>query len=141
MAMADEADRALVALSLHHAYAAIESLLSRAIRFFDVSEPSGPDSHWALLARAGLAIPEVRPAILSPASMRPARELMKFRYFLGHDYGADLDGPALAGLQAVARELSASLAADLDTFDEWIEQVARGWRVWRAAAAPHAGTA
>lgn len=120
----DDADFALVALSLHHAYAAMEAMLTRSVRFFDGEPPAGADHHRALLHRAGLVIPSVRPAILTRASLAPARELMKFRHFLRHDYGAELDPAQLVVMQGHARVLKTSFAADLLAFETWLRAVA-----------------
>jgi len=113
-------DRARVALALHHAYVALESLLERTIRFFDEGVPTGSDSHRALLHRAGLEVPELRPALLSGRALSAARELLKFRHFLHHDYGADLEAAPLARLQDQATGLAAVLPADLDALDAWL---------------------
>ncbi len=117
-------DRAVVALALHHAYVALESLIERAIHFFDEGVPSGSASHRALLHRAGLEVPDLRPALLSAGALSPARELLKFRHFLHHDYGAELETAPLARLQEQAARLAAVLPADLDALDAWLGALA-----------------
>ncbi len=119
-----DGDRALVALALHHAYTAIESLLDRLVRHFDGGSPTGPDSHRALLTRAALDIPGIRPALLGAPTVERARELLRFRHFLHHDYGAELDGPQLEVLQAHAQELATLLAGDLAALDTWLQATA-----------------
>lgn len=123
-ALGTPAERAFVALALHHAYVALEAWIERAVRFFDEDVPSGPAAHRALLNRAGLALPAIRPALLSSAALVSARELLKFRHFLHHDYGAELESEPLAALQRHALTLRTHLPAEFEAFDAWLAEVA-----------------
>lgn len=123
-AMGDDADLAYVALALQHAYSAIESILERVVRHLDGALPTGTDSHRALLARAARTIEGVRPAILSVAALSVTRDLLRFRHFLRHDYGAELEPAQLARIQDVVVAGRPTLDGDLDAFDAWLAAVA-----------------
>lgn len=114
------AELAYTALAMQRAYTALESLLERCILAFDGGTPTGPNSHRALLRRAALAIEGSRPALLTPAGAATAVEFLRFRHFIRHDYGAELDADQLGPLQAAIRDHRAALEGDLSALDEWI---------------------
>jgi hypothetical protein len=97
------ADTAQAAVALHHAYCAIESILVRVARQLEGSIPEGPDWHQALLHAAGLALPGVRPALLSRGTVDALRRLLGFRHFFRHGYAVALDPAQLAALRAEKR--------------------------------------
>jgi len=59
----DDAQAALVALSLDHAYQAFEAIMVRLERVAGLPDRSGANWHTALLADAAVAIPGLRPPI------------------------------------------------------------------------------
>lgn len=120
----DGPDLAYTAIALQHAYSALESLLERCIRHFDGALPTGHDSHRELLQRAGRAVPGVRPALLSPESVAAARTFLRFRHFIRHDYGTDLDPELLALIQNGIRGSRPAFALDLQGVDAWLATVA-----------------
>lgn len=73
---------------LHHFYTGIESSLARLAATLEGSEPSGPDSHARLLALSALEVPGVRPAWFTQEQVDVLRELLGFRHFFRHGYGA-----------------------------------------------------
>lgn len=93
---AGRAEAALVALSLDHAYQAIETLLVRIERAIGLRERDGAEWHRALLADAVWPIPGVRGAVLVADSERDWDELRRFRHFLRHAYTVELDAERLA---------------------------------------------
>lgn len=112
------------ALAIHHSYCALESLIERCLRHFDGGLPTGHDSHSELLRRASRPIPNVRPQLISVESATAARELLKFRHFLRHVYGAELDPARLAAVQGSIRSGRPLLARDLTALDAWLDSVA-----------------
>lgn len=93
---------ALAALTLHHAYSAIEAALARIARHLEGSEPAGRDWHQELLVVSALDVPGVRPRLLGEGSLDKLRELLGFRHFLRHAYAAWLDVAKLERLVRVA---------------------------------------
>jgi hypothetical protein len=88
---AGDAEAALVALSLDHAYQAFESLLVRVERALGLAEREGPTWHVALLDDAGHPIERVRPALYPPQAASAWDQLLRFRHFLRHAYAVPLD--------------------------------------------------
>ncbi len=95
---AGEAQAALVALALDHAYQALEQILLRFERALSLPERAGDTWHRRLLADAARALPGVRPAIVAAAAEPDWEELLGFRHFLRHAYGAELDAARLGAL-------------------------------------------
>lgn len=93
---AGRAEAALVALSLDHAYQALETLLVRIERALGLQERGGSEWHRALLADSVWPIPSVRGAVLTRDSERDWDELRRFRHFLRHAYTVELDPGRLA---------------------------------------------
>ena len=113
----DPGEDAQAALALHHAYAAIESIIERCTLAIEGSRPTGPDSHRALLDSAALEIPGVRPPLVSLELVAALKDLRTFRHFLHHAYMAKLDTVRLAELRTAALALRPTLDRDLDALD------------------------
>lgn len=86
----DDAQAALVALSLDHAYQAFEAIMVRLERVAGLPDRAGANWHVALLADAAVAIPGLRPAIFPPEAHADWDALLRFRHFLRHAYVVNL---------------------------------------------------
>ena len=115
---------AAAALGLERAYTALESILERVTRALEGWTPSGPDWHRQLLDGAGMSIHKVRPALLSTRSHEVADRLMRFRRFLRHAYGADLEPRRVGELVADLVQGQASILADLDAMEAFLASMA-----------------
>lgn len=115
-----DAEAALVALSLDHAYQAFETILVRLERAAGLPERVGSSWHAALLADAAIAVDGLRPAIIPSSALADWDALLRFRHFLRHAYVVDLDAERLtANLQRLERAVVATdswLNAVLDAF-------------------------
>ncbi len=115
---------AAAALSLERAYTAVESILERITRTLEGSVPAGSDWHRQLLDGALLAIHKVRPALLGRESHEICDTLLRFRHFLRHAYGSDLDA---GRVHQLIRQLSAgrpTLETDLDALETLLASMA-----------------
>lgn len=92
---AGEAQCALVALSLDHAYQAFETMLLRVEGSLGLPERQGSAWHAALLDAARLPLAELRPPLLPEAAYPDWEALRRFRHFLRHAYAVPLDPEAL----------------------------------------------
>jgi hypothetical protein len=113
-----------LALALDRTYTALESIFERIARSLEGGLPSGADWHRSLLQNAKLAIPNVRPAILKEEVVDAADQLRRFRHFLRHAYGAELDLGRLENLAAVWLGIGSLLDSDLDYFEKFLEDLA-----------------
>lgn len=112
-----DAQAALVALSIDHAYQAFETLLVRFERALGLPERAGASWHAALLADAALPLKAVRPALIPPEALADWDALLRFRHFLRHAYVVELD-PAL--LRASRETLRRVVAATADSIGQAI---------------------
>jgi len=117
----DRGEVARAALALDRCYSAVEAILARVARVVEGGVPEGPDWHQALLSVMALALPGLRPPLLSSESVRGLRQLLSFRHFLRHAYATPLEGARLAGLRADLRLLVPVLDRDLDALESWLE--------------------
>jgi hypothetical protein len=117
----DPAAMALQAWAIHGWYTALESILERIARQIDGDLPTGDRWHRALLAQAAVAVPGLRPAILSGAVRAELEELRATRHFLRHAYGAELDGARLAAQGKRLQSVAPAVEQALDTFDRFLE--------------------
>jgi hypothetical protein len=92
----DDAQAALVALSLDHAYQAFEAIMVRLERVAGLPDRTGATWHATLLADAAMAIPGLRPPIFPAEAHADWDALLRFRHFLRHAYVVDLDPTKLA---------------------------------------------
>lgn len=113
-----------LALALDRAYTALESALERVARALEGGPPEGPDWHAELLRDAGLDIERVRPAVLGPPALAAAHEARRFRHFLRHAYGAEIDPARLATVAGAWLAAWDELQADLDRFAGFLGDLA-----------------
>lgn len=98
------AEAALVAVSLHHAYQAFESLLERVARALELPVPAGPRAHQELLDDAALDVPGVRDAVVDEPAARAWQRVLRFRHFFRHAYLVELDAVELGKVRACLDE-------------------------------------
>jgi hypothetical protein len=94
---------AFVALALHHAYEAFETLLLRIEKALSLRARQGTDWHVAILSDAAAPLPGVRPPVIPAEVFGDWLEQLKFRHFLRHAYVANLDGTRLLEVRARLR--------------------------------------
>jgi len=114
--LAEETGQIVVAASLHHFYAAVESALERVSQAFDMTPPTGPRWHQALLDLAALDVPEVRPAVVSEPTVKLLRRLLAFRRFFRNAYAASWDPTELRHNVETLRDVLPHLDEDLARF-------------------------
>jgi hypothetical protein len=111
-----DAEAALVALSLDHAYQAFETILLRLERAVGLPERTGRSWHTALLADAAIAVTGLRPAVFPPESLADWDAVLRFRHFLRHAYVITLDAEKLkSNLVRLQRAVTAT--------EPWFEAV------------------
>ena len=113
---ASEGAEAVIAVSLHHYYTAVETLLTRIAREVDEDVPHGGSAHKRLLDQLSVEIPGVRPKVLSTQSYAELDALRRFRHFFRHAYVVDLDSVQLAARAAAIRGLHESVCVDIDAW-------------------------
>lgn len=121
-----DANLALAAWCLHHAYTSVESILLRITRELGEGSDTGSDWHQRLLDAAALEVPDQRPALLSASTVHALHELRSFRHFVRHGYAASLDPARLSRLREGALELRGPLDQELLAIEAWLGTLAKG---------------
>ncbi len=108
---------------LHNLYCAFGSIFHRIAEVFEnhLSERSG--WHAGLLHRMTLAIEDVRPTVLGPASYDSLDELRRFRHLFRSAYRMHLDTERLALVRKKAHVLEQVYRADMERFLAFLDSL------------------
>jgi hypothetical protein len=99
----------------HNCFGALESALERLIEAIDGGLPTGRNDHVDPIRRAAAPVPDVRPAIVSPAVAADLQQLRQYRHAFRHAYGDYDYARAAENVPIVARALPA-FTSDVETF-------------------------
>jgi hypothetical protein len=105
-----------IAYQIHNIYSAIENLLELIAAHFENHISDTARWHTALLHRMAIAIPGVRPVVISSESHHLLNGLRGFRHFFRHAYGADIEYPQLKVNLDKAQALRPLLETDIAGF-------------------------
>jgi len=103
-------------------YTCLETLFLRISRFFE-NELESDRWHQDLLDKMRIEISGVRKAVLSDATYRRLREILRFRHFRRYYFEMDYDWDKLDFLSRKLTELRSLIATDLDKFLEFLSQL------------------
>ena len=102
-----------VALQLHHLYCAVEGLLEIVAECCE-KHVAGAGCRASLLRRMHVAVPGVRPAVVSDETLPLLDNLRRFRHVVRHAYGAEIDARQLAIVMEDGRSLRPLLWRDVE---------------------------
>jgi hypothetical protein len=105
-------------------YTGVEKVLGRIAPPLGGGLPSGPAWHRRLLEDMALEIPEVRPSVLSEASIRSLEPYLSFRHRFRNLYLFDLEIDPLRWLLARLPDAWNRTRADLLTFVRFLRDLA-----------------
>lgn len=114
---------AAAALDLHGFYAGLERLFELVAREIDESLPTGQHWHRDLLAQMSLAVPDVRPAVLSSESQSALVEYLEFRHVVRNVYTYNLRPERVTELVHGLRPTFDLARRDLLTFAEFLDSL------------------
>jgi hypothetical protein len=103
---------------LHNLYSAYEDLFKSVAGFWENHVAANGGYHVSLLKRMCIAIPGVRPAVLSEASFRHLDELRAFRHVFRHAYSYGLEGSRVSLLLGGCLETREAIFRELARFRE-----------------------
>ena len=112
------------ALNLHDFYAGLERLLHTIAAQVDRSVPEGSEWHRELLRQMGVQVPNVRPAVLSVASVRALDEFLRFRHVVRNVYAFALDPGQIERLASRARPAFERAQTDLLACADFLDGLA-----------------
>ena len=103
-----------LALQLHNLYSAAEGLFEIVTDACENHVEAGAGHHTSLLRRMRVAVPGVRPAVLSDEALPPLDNLRRFRHVVRHAYSAEIDERQLHIVLEDARSLRPLLWRDVE---------------------------
>jgi hypothetical protein len=91
----------------------------------DQSVPTGGEWHRDLLQQMGVALPGVRPQVLSARVVRAIDEYLRFRHVVRDIYTFEFDPERIERLVQNLRPIFEQTRLDLLAFADFLEQLAR----------------
>ncbi len=102
-----------VALNLHGLYSGLERVFELIAVELDGGALGGDAWHAELLRQMAIAVPDVRPAVLQPATAAELDELRRFRHLIRNIYATNIDPerirPLVTGLPALWQRVQQDL--------------------------------
>jgi len=105
------------AMLLHSFYNGIENILRLIIKFYDAKLPNDIKWHMELLEKAFIAN-EHRKKIFNIELQQPLEEYLKFRHFVRHSYGFQLDWERMEDLVMGINNIWDKVKSDINVFLE-----------------------
>lgn len=103
-----------LALQLHNLYSAVEGLFEIVADACENHVDADAGYHTSLLRRMSVAVPGIRPAIVSAETLPLLDNLRRFRHVVRHAYSAEIDGRQLRIVLEDARTLRPLLWRDVE---------------------------
>ena len=113
------------ALNLHDFYAGLERALRRIAAVVDSSVPEGPEWRRGLLRQMSVAVPKVRPRVLSGEVADALDEYLRFRHVVRNVYAFQFDPERLGRLVEGLRPTFKRAEAELLAFADFLGALAR----------------
>lgn len=111
-----------LAYQLHNLYCAFEDLFRMVADRFENHIEERSRFHVELLKRMAIAIPGVRPALISRKAFELLDSLRAFRHFFRHAYGYELDDRKVRLILEDATRLKGVYPPDVEEFLSSLEQ-------------------
>ncbi len=114
------------ALNLHDFYGGLERIFHHIAATVDASAPLGREWHRELLQQMGLAVPRMRPPVLSPGTIKALDEYRSFRHIVRNIYAFEFDPERVEHLVVGLATVFGQVRHELDAFAHVLEQAAEG---------------
>lgn len=111
-----------IAYQLHNLYSAYEDIFKEISLTFENSTERSSGFHKNLLIRMKIAIPGIRPNVLSEESYLVLGELMGFRHVFRHSYNYNLASDKMEILRNKILEQKTSIDSDISIFKQFLEE-------------------
>ncbi len=117
---------ASAALSLHDFYSGVERALQMIASVIDRSEPTGRHWHRELLRQMTVALPKIRPAVLSLKTESLLQEYLSFRHVVRNIYAFRLDPDRIEKLAGDVGAVLKGIDEELERFASVLETLSEG---------------
>jgi hypothetical protein len=111
------------ALNLHDFYAGLERSLHQIAATVDRSVPSGREWHRELLRQMTVAVPQIRPQVLSAPTAKAVDEFLRFRHIVRNVYALDFESERIEQLTRQLRPTFQHVKDELLAFADFLEQL------------------
>ncbi len=111
------------ALSLQNFYMDVEQVFEQIAKQVDEFLPTGSSSHQELLEQMALEIPNVRPAVINPNTLRQLNKYRGFRHVVIHRYGFELQPDRVSTLVEELSLCYEKLNHNIETFCQFLTQI------------------
>lgn len=108
---------------LHDFYCGVENIFKRIAPALNGGVPEGPAWHKQLLYHMSLAIPGIRPAVVSKETAGLLDEFLDFRHKFRHIYGFDLDFKKMDAVEQIYPEAHRKFQEDTMTFVRFLNSL------------------
>lgn len=115
--------RFVFAMKTQQLYTALEDLLKQIAKAFENHIDQMSSFHKEILIRMNIAIPKIRPAVLTTRSMVALDKLRAFRHFARHAYDCELDEEELRKIQHHIQSEFSTIEHDLKSFRQFIQEL------------------
>ncbi len=114
---------ASAAFDLHGFYSGLERLFELIANEIDESRPTSASWHRDLLTQMSLAVPDIRPAVLSAESLSTLTEYLEFRHVVRNMYTFNLRVERVVELVRGLRPVFEKAQRDLQAFIEYLQEL------------------
>lgn len=114
-----------IALNLHDFYVGLERIFELIAANLDRSTPAGSDWHRDLFLQMTIALPQIRPRVLSEETAVALDEYRRFRHVVRHVYAFEFDPARIHALAHKLRLTWEQARADLLAFTAFLEDLSR----------------
>ena len=113
------------ALNLHDFYSGLERIFRHIAATLDQSVPSGLEWHRELLRQMNIALPEIRPQVVSEETVRIIDEYLRFRHVVQNVYAFEFDPARIEHLVQRLRPSFEQVKTELLAFADFLEKLAQ----------------
>ena len=113
------------ALHLHDFYNGLERLFVIIASEIDQTVPGGSAWHRELLTQMTIPLTQIRPAVLTPETVRDLDEYLRFRHVVRQVYAFQLDAERVGMLVANVRPVYERVRGELEAFTRFLECLRR----------------
>lgn len=113
------------ALNLHDFYAGVERIFRHIAANIDRSVPSGREWHRELLGQMNMALPQIRPQVISAETLQVIDEFLRFRHVVQNVYAFEFDPERIERLIQRLQPCFEQVRAELLAFADFLDGLAQ----------------
>jgi len=114
-----------IALNLHDFYVGLERIFELIAANLDRSAPASSDWHRDLFLQMTIALPQIRPRVLSEETAAALDEYRRFRHVVRHVYAFEFDPSRIYALAHKLQPTWERARVDLLAFTHFLEDLSR----------------